>query len=423
MFGSNALEIAIGIVFVYLLLSLVCTVVNEGIANIIEQRGKNLLAGIKNLLNDRSFTGLAQHVYTHGLVGGVMEGVTDFTKSNRLPSYIAPTNFALALMDILRSRGAGAVALQQANTNLTAAQQKYQADQDNQTLKDAVNAAQDVLTKVTTAAQTLNNQFTAADAAAKDVKKLQDFGKVEQASKTLQAALATGRAIAQEYPDPLAAIEEGIEKLTDGHTKQCLLALVDKTRRDLALVATELQIAENGVEKLRVNLENWFNSSMDRFAGWYKRWTRQICFAIGSVLVVFANADSLMLANRLARDGALRAGIVSEADAVTQKMESDPIHAQEARKQLLEEAEKLNLPLGWINSSVSKDQDPFQTERIPDKPLGWILKIFGLLISALAVSLGAPFWFDTLSKFMNVRGAGKVPDTETASTPVKPLAT
>jgi hypothetical protein len=29
--------------------------------------------------------------------------------------------------------------------------------------------------------------------------------------------------------------------------------------------------------------------------------------------------------------------------------------------------------------------------------------------------LGAPFWFDTLSSFMNVRGAGKVPSTSQSS--------
>ncbi|MBV8275094.1 MAG: hypothetical protein JO170_07545 [Verrucomicrobia bacterium] len=323
-------------------------------------------------------------------------------------------------MDILGSRGAGAVAVQKAKSDLAQAQQNLKADQNSQPLKDAVDAAQAAVNKVTDAAQKLEAQFTAAGAAAEEVKGLKDFGRIKAASETLQKALEMGRALAKEYPDPLGAIEEGIEKLTDRHTKQSLLALVDKTRRDLSQVARQLQAGERAVEKLGQNLENWFNSSMDRFAGWYKRWTRQICFAVGAVLVILANADSLMLANRLARDGALRAGIVSAADAAAQKVEKDPTQAEGARKQLLEEAENLNLPLGWINSNTSKDQDPFQTERIPDSPLGWILKIFGLLVSALAVSLGAPFWFDTLSKFMNVRGAGKVPDTtKSASTEVK----
>src|ERR1700756_6025805 len=109
MFGSNSLEVATGIIFIFLLLSLICSVINEGIAAALEQRGKNLLEGIKNLLNDPEFTSLAQHVYNHGLIGGVIQGVTDFSQKNRLPSYIAPTNFALALIDILGSKGAGQV--------------------------------------------------------------------------------------------------------------------------------------------------------------------------------------------------------------------------------------------------------------------------------------------------------------------------
>ena len=49
----------------------------------------------------------------------------------------------------------------------------------------------------------------------------------------------------------------------------------------------------------------------------------------------------------------------------------------------------------------------------------WFLsKLFGLSITAFAISLGAPFWFDTLNRFMNIRSAGRSPD-EAAKTPEK----
>jgi hypothetical protein len=67
-------------------------------------------------------------------------------------------------------------------------------------------------------------------------------------------------------------------------------------------------------------LESWFNDGMDRFTGWYKRCTRQVSFGVAKVLVIFANADTLMLPNRLARDGALRAAIAAAADSATQKI-------------------------------------------------------------------------------------------------------
>ena len=43
---------AIGVGCIYLLLSLVCSAINEGMASVLNQRGKHLFEGIKNLLND-----------------------------------------------------------------------------------------------------------------------------------------------------------------------------------------------------------------------------------------------------------------------------------------------------------------------------------------------------------------------------------
>ena len=36
----------------------------------------------------------------------------------------------------------------------------------------------------------------------------------------------------------------------------------------------------------------------------------------------------------------------------------------------------------------------------------------GWLITAFAVSMGAPFWFDLLNKFVNIRASGKAPEEE-----------
>src|SRR5208282_3901430 len=327
MFGSNALEIAIGLVFIFLLLSLLCSVINEGIAAGIEQRGKTLLEGVKNLLNDPEFTSLAQNVYNHGLIGGVMEGVTDFTKTNRLPSYIAPTNFALALMDILGSQGAGQAVVEQKQKELIIEQEKSAAEPANEVLKKAVADAQAALDLATSGAAQVQRKYAAAQEAAKKVKKLEDFGKIREASETLQNALAAGRALASEHPDALAAIEKGIEALAPGHTKQSLLTLLDKTKRETNLVIKDIRTGEQAVEKLRENLEDWFNDAMDRFSGWYKRWTRQISFAVA------ANADTMMLANRLARDAALRAGIVAAADNASQKIAGGTSNIQTARQE------------------------------------------------------------------------------------------
>jgi hypothetical protein len=58
------------------------------------------------------------------------------------------------------------------------------------------------------------------------------------------------------------------------------------------------------------------------------------------------------------------------------------------------------LPIGW--------QD-FPDELTSGSFVTLVVKLVGLILTSLAVSLGAPFWFDLLSKFMNVRGTGQPP--------------
>jgi hypothetical protein len=62
-------------------------------------------------------------------------------------------------------------------------------------------------------------------------------------------------------------------------------------------------------------------------------------------------------------------------------------------------SQDLKLPVGWTE------------ENMPAEPtLGDLgLKGLGILLSAMAASFGAPFWFDVLDKVMNIRGAGKKP--------------
>jgi hypothetical protein len=47
--------------------------------------------------------------------------------------------------------------------------------------------------------------------------------------------------------------------------------------------------------------------------------------------------------------------------------------------------------------------------KLPQDVGGWLLKIIGLTITTLAVSLGAPFWFDVLKNLANMRSTGPAP--------------
>jgi hypothetical protein len=328
MFGSTILDVAIGLVLVYLLLSLMCSAAKEGLEAVMKKRAIDLERGIRELLNDPNGTGLAKALYEHPLVDGLFRGTYETEKGarfwTRLPSYIPSQNFALALIGVISRGQTGAAAPPAAAepaapapplvpANQPAQDAAKQAFQNLQVLRDAINAV----------------------------------------------------------PNNPAAVS-------------ALLTLVDAAGGDLA--------------KARANIEAWFNSSMERVAGWYKRWTQAVIFVLGLVLVAVLNTDTLEIGNSLARDPSLRQSLVAAAQEAAKKRDGDASGDVERRLEAnLAEMRKIGLPVGW-----SKARLP------PDIDRSWIpLKIVGLALTTLAISFGAPFWFDVLNKFMIVRSSVK----------------
>jgi hypothetical protein len=68
MFGSDALEVIIGVVFVFCLFSTICAAVREALEAWLKTRASFLEYGIRNLLQDSKGTGLAKEIYAHPLV-------------------------------------------------------------------------------------------------------------------------------------------------------------------------------------------------------------------------------------------------------------------------------------------------------------------------------------------------------------------
>lgn len=470
MFGSNILEVAIGIIFVYLLLSLICTALNEGIASLIDKRGRNLMGGIKNLLNDPEFTGLAQQVYNHGLIGGISQHASNPNKVTRLPSYMSGQNFSLALLDILGARGVIAGKYGDLLANAESADDAYEkalqaatATPGNPQLAEAANQAKAAREQARAAMENIADQAKAgydkamhsAKSAPEDaslanvaIQAKNTFDTINAAIKmldarraaiasaknpkearllltagtTLKEALAFARTFAAQSSDPLGNIQEGLKRLPEGDTKETLLVLIDKTRREVAAV-------EHQAEAFRRNLEGWFNNAMERVGGWYKRWTQRVLLFLATAVVVISNADTVMLIQRLSKDNVLRASLVAAAQdavkaqpalespappmegAASQPAQSPPIDAKNntpGLRAVLKTAESIKLPVGW--SFNPSDAGYFRNPELSWDYAGWAFyKLFGLLVSILAVSMGAPFWFDTLSKFVNLRSAGTPP--------------
>jgi hypothetical protein len=454
MFGSSVLEVAIGLIFIYLLLSLACTALNEALASVLNKRGAYLFEGVKNLLNDPAFTGLAQQIYNHGLVDSLSREATSPRLGNRLPSYLSSATFSLALLDVLSARGAigaahggllsaaeraddafeaaraaaksnpqgagdlarAAAARDEARAALEAAAAQAtsgaqaasvaqattsaagQAARDAAPQPQGPGALQPVLqandsAQTAAAALKILDARRAAIACAKDPR---NADLVRAAANSLEVALAAGRTIADTVPHPLASLQQAVEQLPDGHTKESLLVLIAKTRRETTAV-------DRQVVAFQKNVEAWFNDAMSHVSGWYKRWTQMVIGALALVVVCGANADTIQIVQRLSRDGPLRAALVAAADSAAR---SAPDQDDARAKAVLEQADNLTLPLGWNRASAAAARTP----------LGLLAKVAGLIASVLAVSLGAPFWFDTLNKVINVRGAG-IPPGESRKSP------
>jgi hypothetical protein len=102
MLGSTVLEVAIGLTFCYGTVALIVSTLQEALAAAFRLRANTLLAGVKSMLNDPRFDGLARAVYMHPLVNPHTDGTEPSERDMRTrPSYIEPAHFAIALVDSL----------------------------------------------------------------------------------------------------------------------------------------------------------------------------------------------------------------------------------------------------------------------------------------------------------------------------------
>ncbi len=183
----------------------------------------------------------------------------------------------------------------------------------------------------------------------------------------------------------------------------------------------------NEISHLEWQIQQWFDSSMALLTGTYKRKTIWFTFLFGSILTFTLNIDSLQLAaylysNPEARQKLAASAYQSAQDTTYIKMVekiklkvsttepdstqlkkdlSDFIKEVKDRKAFMDKTVatvSASIPIGWQESS----QKPGES---------WLLyvlrKLGGLLITTLAICLGAPFWFDVLNKVANLRSSLK----------------
>ncbi len=126
MFGSTILDVAAGVIFGFLAISLFTSAAVEAINSVLNVRVKNLRTGIMALVNDPNFTGLAKQLYAHALISPLGPGAADPLKN--APAYIDKTQFAEAMLDITGLSAATPAAAAQAPAVQAAAALKARMD-------------------------------------------------------------------------------------------------------------------------------------------------------------------------------------------------------------------------------------------------------------------------------------------------------
>lgn len=241
-------------------------------------------------------------------------------------------------------------------------------------------------------------------------------------------------------------------------------------------------------------LEDWFEETMERTAGWYKKQTQVVLICIGFILAVAFNVDSIAISKILMKDKKVREQMVSMAVSRQKEYASilDSVKTTVVRKEingtdtltviidstvtarpsdgfldsvkrsLMDDARDVQGILGLngipdaadssecvksveaLDAAIAKETNATSRKKLdslrkasyqsclksvkvksPYQP-SWFLKFIGWLITALAISLGAPFWFDLLNKLVKLRESGPKAgnasasgSNQTAASPVK----
>jgi hypothetical protein len=200
-------------------------------------------------------------------------------------------------------------------------------------------------------------------------------------------------------------IRKGIEKIERSALKARLKSLLDTAQ------INKKDNTEVGIEDFRTTVIAWFDATMDRGKGWYKRKTQFIGILCGVVLAILLNADTISLSNALWQNAVLRESVSQAAVVYAEK--GDNVNAQTAQQQLL----SLGLPIGW--SFRFADQNPATTDDPRDFPSalgGWVSKAIGLILTGFAISQGSQIWFDLMNRLINLRSTGLKPEPEEKET-------
>lgn len=199
----------------------------------------------------------------------------------------------------------------------------------------------------------------------------------------------------------ISKISEKIEALPDSSLKTQLQAIV--------------RTSGGTVENFVIQVSDWIDRSLTMMSESYKRNLQIISFSAGLAIAVILNINTITLTQHLYLDKEARDAMTALAiqinEQTTKQSFEECISSPEKIlsdiacapfKGLVEVIQERNttlgeMPIGWPEGSLTL---------FPSSQIDWL----GWLLTALAVSLGAPFWFDLLNKIVSIRHGMRKPE-------------
>ncbi|MEA5515815.1 hypothetical protein [Nodularia sp. UHCC 0506] len=179
----------------------------------------------------------------------------------------------------------------------------------------------------------------------------------------------------------------------------------------------KINAGENALLSFQKEIENWFHTSMKRAGGIYKRNTQLVCFLLALIITIFLNLDTFYISQILLNNSILRTTLANNAVQLVNNFPTDnnsPLDVE----QLQENVSKIfsnSLPIAPIYENVTnfmdcQQQNSCSIQEAQPNLRKFLSALCGWIVTTLAVFMGAPFWFDLLGQLVNVRANGSKPN-------------
>lgn len=386
MFGMEALEIVIGLVFIYLLLSLLATTINEMIANLFSLRGKNLFNAISWMLNETGNDGLLVEKFnSHSLIKTMnrrpwldkIPRLDQIPTLNRIPfvvknrpvklraSYMPNKTFSRVLLESLLGEDEK-LTIQAVKDRL----RDLRIKEDSQVYKTLDRMVQEVGDDMDALRLKIENWFDHT---------------MDQATQWYKNKMSIF----------LLVIGFVISFSLNADTFQITKALAANPEATTALVAAAEKFRADSTFKADFPIARKKDSSnaaadLDTVAD-------KLTTVAAESMSAATDSTSTISVMATATSPALPVADISSNSTISHP---DTLYL-DAYKLLLKEIANTNsiLGMGWSES-------PGLIKWFYDEDRPW-KKLLGWLITTLAISLGSQFWFDTLHNVMRLRTAVK----------------